>query len=289
MKTITYCLFVALALSAVAADVKQGAANIALNDGRILKDARIVAIGQNDVSISHAGGLMGVPIEAVPLDVLARAHMAIEASAAEHKTIADGVAARQAKRDDEKAERLNDEIALRKAESLARERRTLANPQNFSNAPVTLNREQQLMALKAKFPKKERRSVPVVTNRTGNSNVIATATTQTNRGPLGSTSETTYRDPRNRLNVASDVIEVEVPRVDLYSNYQGWIRIATVQSLPKIIERIEESIERDMEELGKQQHSISNQSGSAQARMTQEWIQTKLHPYLAELKKLERR
>ncbi len=44
--------------------------DLTLNDGRVLKGAHIVAIGNEQVSIVHAGGSVTVLADLVPLDVL---------------------------------------------------------------------------------------------------------------------------------------------------------------------------------------------------------------------------
>lgn len=81
MKTpiLALALVLALALPLFAAEK----ADLTLNDGRVLKAARIVTIGEKQVMIVHAGGALGVPPETVPLDVLARAKMELDA---ENKT-----------------------------------------------------------------------------------------------------------------------------------------------------------------------------------------------------------
>ena len=50
-------------------------ANIALSDGRILRGARIVSVGENSVNIVHEVGIISISAELVPLEVLARAKM----------------------------------------------------------------------------------------------------------------------------------------------------------------------------------------------------------------------
>lgn len=257
---------------------------ITLDDGTRLKNARIVSMGASTVSIVHEGGVATIPKEIVPLDTLARAHLELGAKEGDRKAKSGALIAAQLDRDEEAKSKREEEILLRKAMANAREGRQGSSAPAERSIPRL---EQQLITLKAKFPKSEREAVGIVKSRSrGDSSISGTAETRTSRDTFGNSQSTTvFRNSRNRQTVPDDTIEVEVPSPNLYSEYQGWVRIATLQSLPKVIERIEEKIEKDLGELGRQGQSISNQSGSAQANKSITWIQTKLRPYLAELKK----
>ena len=52
--------------------------DITLKDGTILRSARVVVVGKDQVQIVHSGGLVSYEINQVPLDVLARARIAQE-------------------------------------------------------------------------------------------------------------------------------------------------------------------------------------------------------------------
>jgi hypothetical protein len=225
-------------------------------------------------------------MDAVPLDVLARAHIAMEEVAARRQEATAKATTKYADAEPSPGKQVSGE-PLTKGGKNSREQvnRSSSSPPSAKSQPV-VNVEQRLSTLKARFPKKERVSVPITNKRGNRNNVVATATTRTTQNILGSTSETTISAPRRGADAPTDVIEVDVPHSDLYSNYQSWIRVATSQSLPKVIQRIEERIESDLIELRRQQNSISSQSGSAQAKLTEQWIQARLRPYLAELKQL---
>jgi len=77
MKKRLLCSFIASVVALVAAE----RADIELNDGRVLRGARVLVIGETQAQISHEGGIQSVPIDAVPLDILARAAMRLESEA----------------------------------------------------------------------------------------------------------------------------------------------------------------------------------------------------------------
>ena len=131
-------------------------ADIGLTDGRVFKAARIVAIGEKQVAIIHAGGMTGVPPELVPLDILARAHMALEPGAAERKKKTDALRLEAAKRIEEAKTKHDEEIQIRLAEASMREGAGRLEP-----GPVRPDAEAALVSLKAKFPAKRRDTVMV--------------------------------------------------------------------------------------------------------------------------------
>lgn len=61
--------------------------DLKLNDGTTLARARIVSISNERVMIAHRGGVVTVHPDQVPLDVLARGHMELEARATEQERI----------------------------------------------------------------------------------------------------------------------------------------------------------------------------------------------------------
>lgn len=116
MKHLLVLIAFASALSA-AAD-KQ---DIALADGRTLKAARIVAIGQETVAITHAAGAATVATDVVPLDILARAHMELEKTEADRKKKAAEIAAKADERTAAAQAKRDEEIRIRLAMANARE------------------------------------------------------------------------------------------------------------------------------------------------------------------------
>lgn len=121
--------------------------DIELNTGQVLRSARIVAIGEKTATIAHAGGADAVPIDDVPLDVLARAYSRIQeanAKRAEKTEQAAKTAAEiQAKRDEE--------VKVRLAEAKAREQYA-ASPAGRAAAARAAQISKELAALKASVP-----------------------------------------------------------------------------------------------------------------------------------------
>ena len=75
-----------------------GAADLELNSGRILKDAKIIAIGEATVTIISAGESVVVPVDDVPLDALALAHQALARKRERAKEVEASLAAREGAR-----------------------------------------------------------------------------------------------------------------------------------------------------------------------------------------------
>ncbi len=138
-----------LAVTLVAAE----RTDIALKDGRVLKAARIVSIGDSTVTVSHAGGVLGVPIDLFPLDVLGRARVEIEATAAAKKAREAESLSRVADRRAEDAKKKQEELQIRLAEANVRARSQSAERVSVSSR-AALEAEKKLLALKAKFPPK---------------------------------------------------------------------------------------------------------------------------------------
>lgn len=126
---------------------------LTLNDGRVWWRARIVAIGTAVVTVSHDGGLAGVPIESVPVLELLQAQEATALAFKESKRWAE-----------EEADR---EIERTKATLLAAQRALAAGPASAEPAgrqapaseaeaaaaePTKPGPGQRLTALKRKFP-----------------------------------------------------------------------------------------------------------------------------------------
>ncbi|MBI5770893.1 MAG: hypothetical protein HZA93_24155 [Verrucomicrobia bacterium] len=221
-----------LALLAALAVPLHGA-DLTLNDGKVLKNARIVAIGEKDVTITHAAGMAQVPVDNVPLMDLAKAKTEIDAKAEAAKKQAAQIAK-------------NDEATrTERAETKKK-----AATQNVLTAPKLspLPAERRLMELKAKFPGQTRK---VVETRKGNR------------------------------------IEIEIPSNEVFSSYRGWVSVATLDSLPRVVAQIEARLGPDIEAQNKRAGEISGDAEKAKARATSEWLSKQLRPYVAQLKAVE--
>jgi hypothetical protein len=243
--TITFLVF--LAMSMFAAEP----ADIGLSDGRVLKAARIVSIGEKQVAIIHAGGMTGVPPELVPLEVLARAHMALAATATERKQKEDALRERVTKRIEDAKARHDDEIKIRLAEASVRENAGQADP-----TQVRPDAEDMLLSLKGRFPAKRRETVMV---------------------------QVKERAPGIR-----EAIEIEIPSTDLWRLYQGMVKTATVQGLPVTLRRMEERIKADYVDLEKK-GARADEASRAQASKSAAWLTGDLLPFMSELRAIRAR
>lgn len=177
-----------VALLVVASVLRTGAFDIILTDGRTFTAARIVAVGDKQVSIVHSRGMTGVSPDLVPLDVLARAHMALEANAVEKKRAEAVALAKASQRIASEKSKHDEEIQIRLALAAAREGRELPAA---TKSPV--DRDAILLALKAKFPLKRREKAGVwVTN--------------------------------TRAGKRRDTIEIEVPDTGCWTYYRGMVK-----------------------------------------------------------------
>jgi hypothetical protein len=235
-------LFAAAAIPLFAANVT----DISLTDGRVLKGARIVSIGEKQVAILHSGGMTGVPPELVPLDVLARAHMALAASASERKEKEDTLRLKATKRIEDAKARHDDEIKIRLAEANARETAGKTDP-----AQLRPDADAMLSSLKARFPAKR--------------------------------SETVMVHVKERRSGIREAIEIEVPSSDLWSNYQRMVQTTTVQALPVTLRRMEERIKSDYIDLEKK-GALADEASRVQASKSAAWLTGDLLPFIGELR-----
>lgn len=228
--------------------------DLTLNDGRVLKGAKIVAIGDTHVSVIYAGGALSVHPDIVPLDALARASADLESKNAERKTQVKAITEREAAAKEKKQDEINTRLAEAKVRNAAEaQARSAAENESPSIAARPAQRasrngasaEQRLAALKAKFP--ARRTETVV-------------------GYRGSQA-------------------VEIPKVDMHSYYKGTVQTATLQSLPISLGRMEERIENDLNQMRQESGSHNDLRFNAQqARRTTDWLNKTLRPYLAQLR-----
>lgn len=263
--------------------------DLVLTDGRTLKSARIVTIGEKTVNVVHAGGVENIAVDSVPLDVLARAQMALQAEAGAKAEKAAELKRKAAEEIAEREKAKQAEIQLRLAAAAARDRAQAApppsvtRPANAARPAAPISADAQLLALKAKFPGKRTQTVafnrdkrPMQTTGTSTTNLQRTSDGWIAR--TGHTANTQIGRP--------DTLTVEVPHPDIWSDYKGWVHISTLQSLPTTLAKLDEKIEADLQRLSGQTHSVSSQVNAAQARMTIEWINNTLRPYLAQFRTL---
>lgn len=128
--------------------------SITLTDGRVLKNARIVAIADKQVSIAHEGGALGVDPNLVPLDVLARAAMALDARAEDRRRKEGALLQKAAAQLASDQQKHSDEIQIRLAQAAVRE----GSQQTRDGLP---NYSTRLMALKQRFPEQRKDQVRV--------------------------------------------------------------------------------------------------------------------------------
>ncbi len=255
MKTLPLFLAALLAVPLFAAEKP---ANLTLNDGVVLKAARIVAIGKEQVTIVHEGGAHSTQTDNVPLDVLARAHMALEAGDEERKQQREVALKRAAESDEDKRDEINARLAMAKV----RAAEEAAKPPGVRRAIANI--EHGLAALKARFPAAEKRKVSVkINNPRGNSRQSAAVHGRP------------YR---------YDTIEVQVPSPDLHSKYRGWVMAASAASLPSIVEKLDSQLAADLS--GTMPIATENQSAAAQARYSREWLSGVMRPYIAQMRAL---
>jgi hypothetical protein len=88
---------------------------------------------------------------------------------------------------------------------------------------------------------------------------------------------------------AQQIIEVDVPHVDLWSSYRSSVMTASLQSLPITLDRLEKQIQSDVLKLKEQAERGSGQTAKHQASSTLTWINSALRPYLAQLRALAAR
>lgn len=272
------------AIAVVGSSIAATATDLVLSDGRILKSARIVTIGDAKVSVVHAGGVENIDVELVPLDVLARAHMALQEDAAA-KTEKTAEVKRKASEEIAEREKAKEEaIQLRLAAAAARERALASQPPATARGKSPpMSAEAQLLALKAKFPRKLTETVVYDSDKRRWQPVVATVRS-VDRTKTGYVSRSTTSV--NTQVGRPDSMTIEVPHPDIWSDYKGRIQTTTVQALPVTLAKLDDQIETDLTRLRGQSNLIHSQVTAAQARMTIDWINQTLRPYLSHLRNL---
>jgi hypothetical protein len=132
-----------------------GKSDLLLLDGRLLKAARIVAIGETAATVLHAEGLTDVEIKLVPVAVLERAREEIAAAAAVLKRIEAEFEARAVARIQEGEARRLAELQERLALATFRPEVPGATQEDILQRQTT-DPLQRLLALQEKFPARKK-------------------------------------------------------------------------------------------------------------------------------------
>jgi hypothetical protein len=184
---------------------------------------RLLMIGETQVAITHAGGAANVPIDSVPLDVLARAHIELKAKAEERKKQADVIARQDAER------RSHTGVQAEKVNAV------VAAPAMIKLSPT--NSEQRLIGVKSRFP-----------------------------------AQRTVKIKRN---------DVTVPIVDFWRSVKSEAQVATLQSLPISIRKMEERTAAELKRL----EAVSDRSEPSRQEAIR-WIKQDLAKFIADMRAL---
>jgi uncharacterized membrane protein YqaE (UPF0057 family) len=153
-------------------------------------------------------------------------------------------------------------------------------------APVrgTQSIEQQLAALKQRFPAKYRTSIGTFTkDRTiAFSNIRRT-------GDLGNgRSGIEVRTGSSAVGAIghTDSISIEVPAVEVWSDYRGWVASATPQGLSVTVQKLRLRVQEDEAKYSTEANSATGSARRAQCAATVTWIRGTFRPYLNQLDSL---
>jgi hypothetical protein len=271
-----FFLVASLALPLAAAEK----VDITLNDGRVLKGARVVSIGEKSVTILHSGGVQNFATGLVPSEIVAGAITEAKKPAekplpASYLNEAEARAAPA--RPSEKTKQLPAPVPVASPAAMPTQNRQL---------PRSPRAGISLTELKEKFPRKQVRTATYLKNK---QLVLRPVTVQVSQAQ-GNTVVTTARRTAEVAVVGSpDTMSMDVPHTDVYSFYQGMVRTATEEGVPRTLRMIDDRIESDTARLRGETGSWSNSLNSLQAKLTIEWIDTTLRPYLAQLRALAAR
>ncbi|MBM3855575.1 MAG: hypothetical protein FJ399_20880 [Verrucomicrobia bacterium] len=285
MKMRSLCSLFASSLALCAAEP----ADIELTTGHVLKSARIVTMGERLATIVHSGGSTSVPLEHVPLDVLARARIANEDKEAARKQRAEEAAKAAEDRAAEAETAHHDEIRLRLATANMRavaqggERVEQPKARPPSSRPSRTATPASLAELKERFPRRQTRTVGFLKNK---KYYLAPATTTTTQIDGNTITSVRQRTPSVTVSGRPDTMSIEVPHPDVYSYYKGMVQTATMEGLPRTLKMIEDRLETDLDRLAGQTGSYSDTLNAAQAQASIDWINRSLRPYLGQLRAL---
>jgi hypothetical protein len=239
-------IFLWLLLVATVA-AQQQTGGITLRDGTDLPSAKIIAIGERSVTVMASGRIKNYPIEEVSEISLKNARERLANDEDKKKAVHDTAV----KRDTElKAER----DAEKKVAASNAVKKQQSKGSDASRKPSGKDPSKTLLELKARFPKQESKVLNLFNNQKN----------------------------QNKKQIK---IEVQIPHSDIYADYQGWIRTVTLDSIPQTLARLEERIQKN-ESAARKSDYDPNDSESVQARLSSEWVEKKLRPYLAELRAL---
>lgn len=228
--------------------------DVVFADGTVRKDAKIVAMGDTQVTLVSAVGVESVPIDDISLESLARARMALEARAPDQMRLQSDLARREAAEaalqttppPAPATDTTTPPVAIPATPPLAK-----ATPAAPAPAKLTpLVADQKLNDLKQKFPAKKKTKV-----RTG-------------RG--------------------KGMLEVEVPADDVWSGYHDLVAEATPATLPAVVKQLAAKITAQSADLKKHESGSSSVSDRRQAQETLQWLTGELRPYLDQLRTLAR-
>lgn len=224
--------------------------DLTLNDGSVLKAARIVTIAEDNITIVHEGGSITVPSVQVPLDALARAHMELSQKADDRKKqreeLTKRAAERMAESDAKKADELQIRLAMANTRAAAQGGEQVAVQ---ARAAVAIDAAAQIARLKANFPAQGKSKYTLH---------IKGAKTRT------------------------DTLELELPSTDQWTHYRGFLQSASVGSLPVILEKLETQFANDTAPWRKKQQAdpkaLTTEGQKARAML--QWFDGQLRPHL---------
>ena len=266
------------------------AQEIRLKSGAVLKEARIVQMSENLVTIVHQGGSTGVDPAEVDLEVLARAHIQLEAEITERATRAADAASnaeeRQARIDAQKAERLKsiEALAQARAKAAPTAQATTAKPAGEGKpSRQSVSPSARVLQLKAAFPPKSVGTANVFIPRSGQgarSYILSSSVTNLPDG--GSISTTGVK---SRVQGRVEPFTYDVPAQDVWNWYRGMLQTTTLEALPRTLQLIEARLVEDRQK-AQALSGGSSMSVAAQAKHTLIWFEKVLRPHLSEWRAL---
>lgn len=271
----------AILLSVLLGTVLHGAepTQLTLRNGTTYRNARIISINGEKVTIAHAEGMKTVDAEQVDLETLARAHMQLEESSAARKKHADEVAKRAA---EQQAEEARAKSVLRAPAAAA----PVSRGQVVPPAKPMLNREHEIVRLKAAFPAKALGNARVFIPRSGRNErpyIVSSTVAELPGGRRYSSTTTRHNAGPGRV----DTIQYSAPPDEAWGWYRSMLQTTTSAALPRTLQMIEARMAEDTVKF-QAQLSGSSASGSAQAQHTLYWFDQLLTPHLAQWRALLR-
>jgi len=274
MKSLAALCLALLATATPSASAER--ASITLKTGTVLEDARIVALGKDTATIVHRGGSATVPMADVDLELLARAQMELEETAAVRRQRAAAATKAAEARKAEADEQLKARVALAHAESAARSGQ-LRNP--AKEIQSNENRAGRVAALKAAFPAKAQGNARVFIPKSGKNrrpHLVSSTISEMPDGRRYSSTTTTGSSGEGRV----DTIQYSAPPEDTWSWYKSMFYTTTLQALPRTLQLVEQRMAEDTAKYQTASSSLQS-STAAQAQHTLYWIDRQLRPHVA--------